>query len=230
MVDAMRTVVCSIILIGFLFAPIIGCRTASSDMTIPLGSSADRMITRDTTSEPSNPVIGSGGITVKREYQSGLEYRIGPEDVLRISVWNNKELSLDLMVRPDGKISFPLIQDVQAEGLTPIELSNVIHTKLLDFIKDPHVSVIVLQVNAPKYFIVGAVNKPGTYPLRGDISVLQALSIAGGFTPFASIKNIRLVRNLGGKQEVRVINYYKVIEDRSNLNYLIRPGDTIVVP
>jgi len=157
-------------------------------------------------------------------------YRIGPEDSLRISVWNNKDLTLDIVVRPDGKISLPLVQDVQAEGLTPPELADVIHQKLLQFMKEPHVSVIVLQVNASKFYIVGEVNKPGTYFLRGDMSILQALSMAGGFTTFASPKNIRLVRNRNGKQDVRVVNYFEVIENGSRHNYLILPGDTLVVP
>ncbi|MGA8752890.1 polysaccharide biosynthesis/export family protein, partial [Candidatus Deferrimicrobium sp.] len=98
--------------------------------------------------------------------QAGPEYRMGPEDLLRISVWENKELTLDLVVRPDGKISMPLIQDVVAEGQTAIELGNTIHERLLTFIREPQVSVIVLQVNAPKYFVMGNVAKPGTYSLR----------------------------------------------------------------
>jgi polysaccharide export outer membrane protein len=179
--------------------------------------------------------IGSGGVSVptvagSATPPSALLYRIGPEDLLRISVWNNKDLTLDITVRPDGKISLPLIQDVQAEGLTPPELADVIHHQLLQFIKDPHVSVIVLQVNASKFYIVGEVNKPGTYFLRGDTSVLQALSMAAGFTTFASPKNIRLVRNRDGKQDVRVINYFQVLENGSSQNYLILPGDTLVVP
>ena len=157
-------------------------------------------------------------------------YHIGPEDLLRISVWNNKDLTLDIAVRPDGKISLPLIQDVQAEGLTPPELADIIHQKLLQYIKDPHVSVIVLEVNASKFYILGEVNKPGTYFLRGNTSVLHALSMAGGFTTFASPKNIRLVRNRDGKQDVRVINYFEVIENGSRQNYLILPGDTLVIP
>lgn len=157
-------------------------------------------------------------------------YRLGPEDVLRISVWGNKELTLDLVVRPDGKISVPLIQDIQAEGLTAAELADLIQQRLLGYIKEPHVSVVVLQVNSSKFYVVGEVKKPGTYFLRGDVSILQALAIAEGFTTFASPKKIRLVRNAGGKQEVRVVNYYDIIDGGGEGNYLIRPGDTIVVP
>lgn len=161
---------------------------------------------------------------------AGPQYQIGPEDVLHVSVWGNKELTLEVMVRPDGKISLPLIQDVQAEGLTAADLSSVIHKKLLAFIKDPQVSIIVTQVNYPKFFVVGSVAKPGPYPLRGDMSVLQALSIAGGFTQFASPRSIKLVRKNGLKQEVRKINYYRLLEESGDANYLLKPGDTIVVP
>jgi len=162
--------------------------------------------------------------------QAGPEYRIGPEDVLRVSVWENKELTLDLVVRPDGKISLPLIQDVTAEGRTAMELASTIHDRLLAYIKEPQVSVIVLQVNAPKYFVIGNIAKPGTYPLRSETSVLQALSLAGGFTQFASTRNIKLIRNAGGKQITRRINYNEMIDEGGEGNYLLKSGDTIVVP
>lgn len=158
------------------------------------------------------------------------QYRLGPEDVLRISVWENKELTLDVMVRPDGKISLPLIQDVQAEGLTAAELATVISGKLKAFIVDPQVSVIVTAVNAPKIYVIGSVAKPGPYLLRGDLSILQALAQAGGFTQFASPRSIKLVRGTGTKQEVRKINYYNLLDEGGEGNYILKPGDTIVVP
>ena len=160
----------------------------------------------------------------------GLQYRIGPEDVLRISVWGNKDLTLDLVVRPDGKISVPLIQDIQAEGLTAAELADLIKERLLAFIKEPHVTVVVLQVNSAKFYVVGEVKNPGTYFLRGYVSVLQALAMAQGFTEFASLRSIRIVRNIGGTQEVRVVSFYDIIDGGGEENYLILPGDTIVVP
>ena len=162
--------------------------------------------------------------------QAGPEYRMGPEDVLRVSVWENKELTLDLVVRPDGKISMPLIHDVVAEGQTAMELGSTIHERLLTFIKEPQVSVIVLQVNAPKYYVIGNVAKPGTYSLRGETSILQALALAGGFTPFASTRSIKLIRNSSGKQEVRKVNYNDMIDEGGEGNYLLMSGDTIVVP
>lgn len=237
MVKAIGTVVCPMLVFGMLVVPLGGC---GSRVNVRPGPESSKTVARSQgNSAGMNPGNEAGElpVSVSTAAKSGSmllslaeAYRIGPEDVLRISVWNNTELTQDLVVRPDGKISVPLIQDIQAEGLTAAELAERIEKRLLQFIKDPHVSVIVLQVNASKFYIVGAVAKPGTYPLRGDVSVLQALSMAGGFTPFASLRNIRLVRNMGGKQEVRVINYFKVIEDGGDQNYLIRPGDTIVVP
>ena len=162
--------------------------------------------------------------------QASPEYRMGPEDVLRISVWENKDLTLDLVVRPDGKISMPLIQDVVAEGQTAMELGNTIHQRLLTFIKEPQVSVIVLQVNAPKYYVIGNVAKPGTYSLRTETSILQALALAGGFTQFASPRGIKLIRNSAGKQEIRKVNYNKIIDDEGEGNYILKSGDTVVVP
>ncbi len=176
--------------------------------------------------EPGNNAAPSGN----ENSAAGPQYRVGPEDVLRVAVWENQQLTLDVVVRPDGKISFPLIQDVQAEGLTAAELANVIHNRLLSFIKDPQVSVIVTQVNAPKVFVMGNVVRPGPYPLRSDTSILQALSLAGGFTQFASPRSIKLVRGTGTKQEVRKVNYYKLIDDGGEGNYLLKSGDTIVVP
>lgn len=162
--------------------------------------------------------------------QAGPEYRIGPEDSLRISVWENRDLTLDLVVRPDGKISMPLIQDVVAEGQTATELANTIHQRLLTFVKEPQVSVIVLQVNAPKYFVMGNVTRPGPYLLRSETSILQALSLAGGFTQFASPRSIKLIRNTAGKQQVQKVNYYNIIDEGGEGNFILQSGDTIVVP
>lgn len=164
-----------------------------------------------------------------RILESG-EYRIGPEDVIHVTVWDNKELTVEATVRPDGKISLPLIQDVQAQGLTASELADHLRERLSEFIKEPQASVIVTQVNAPKIYVLGNVQRPGPYPLRSVMSVLQALTVAGGFTPFASRKNIRLVRGAGERQEVRRVDYNDLIDNGGDVNYSLKPGDTIVVP
>ena len=179
--------------------------------------------TMDNSARIRRPALPSTGS------QPDPSYRLGPEDQLRISVWDNKELTLDLVVRPDGKISMPLLQDVPAEGLTAGQLAADIQEGLSVFIVNPEVSVILLQVNAPKYYIIGYVLRPGTFPLRGDTSVLQALALAGGLTQFASPRSIKLIRATRGKQDVRKINYYDIIESGEG-NYLLKSGDTIVVP
>lgn len=203
------------------------------------GCSTQEMVKPDV--EKSAPPAPSASPTVAAKTGSGAtgnvtasltdpQYKLGPEDQVRVSVWENRELTLDLVVRPDGKISMPLIQDVTAAGQTSVELAAQIQQKLVAFIKEPQVSVIVLQINAPKFYVIGSVVRPGTYPLRGETSVLQALSLAGGFTQFASVKSIKLIRNTGGKQEVRKINYNNMIEMGGEGNYLLKSGDTIVVP
>ena len=158
------------------------------------------------------------------------EYRIGPEDVIRVSVWDNRELTADVTVMPDGVISLQLINDVQAAGLTPAELASLVSGKMRQFIKEPQVSVIVTQVVAPKVSVMGNVLRPGIYPLRQSLTVLHALSLAGGFTPFASPRDIKLIRRAGAGQDTRRINYYRIIEESGEGNYLLKPGDTIVVP
>ena len=202
----------------------VACSAAVAAILMMSGPGCASAPTKADVSQPATPATAEPPVVL-----SGPAYRIGPEDILRVSVWDNRELTLDVVVRPDGKISMPLVQDVQAEGLTASELAALLHAKLQSFIKDPQVSVIVTQVNAPKIFVLGNVARPGPYPLRSDMSVLHALSLAGGFTPFASPRSIKLVRNAGGTQEVRKVNYYDMI-DGGEGNYLLKPGDTIVVP
>ncbi len=205
MVKAIWAVACAALGLGVLSTVLVGC-------------AASRAAKKGGSDNSLAPALG------------GPQYRIGAEDVLHIAVWENPQLTLDVVVRPDGRISIPLVQDVQAEGLTAVELAAVLHQKLRAYIKQPQVFVIVTQINAPKVFVVGNVTRPGPYPLRSDTSVLQALSLAGGFTQFASPRSIKLVRGLGTKQEVRKINYYSLIDGAGEGNYLLMPGDTIVVP
>ena len=137
---------------------------------------------------------------------------------------------MDVTVRPDGKISLPLIKEIQAANFTPMELSGVITRNLQEYLIDPHVTVIVTQTNSKKIFLVGNVLQPGSYPWRHDMTILQALSLAGGFTPFASPRNMRVIRDTGTKQKIRNVNYYKMIEDTGLDDYMLKPGDMIVMP
>jgi polysaccharide export outer membrane protein len=158
-------------------------------------------------------------------------YVIGAEDVLSINVWKEPELSLTIPVRPDGKVTLPLINDVQAVGLTPSQLSLSITEKLRKFIAEPQVTVIVSAINSRRIHIVGEVGRAGTFPMLPDMTVLQALAGAGGFTQFANSKKIYVLRLENGRQIKFPFNYKEVIQGkRSEQNILLKPGDTIVVP
>jgi polysaccharide biosynthesis/export protein len=158
-------------------------------------------------------------------------YVIGPQDELNISVWKEPEVTRTVPVRPDGKISLPLINDVQAAGLTPLQLSKAITEKLTKYFTDPQVTVIVTAINSRRIFILGEVGRAGTYPLLPDMTVLQALSGAGGFSQFANLKGIYVLRNENGKQVKYPFNYKEVIKgSRPEQNIVLKPGDTVVVP
>jgi polysaccharide export outer membrane protein len=158
-------------------------------------------------------------------------YVFGRGDVLEVFVWNNKELSRQVMVRPDGKISLPLVQDLHAEGLTAIQLRDQITWRLQQYVKNPTVTVIVREINSYKINILGKVNRPGLYQINTRTTLMEAISLAGGFTEWAKRKKITVITNRGGKKTKLRINY-KMIEtgkDPSQNIHLSR-GDTIIVP
>jgi polysaccharide biosynthesis/export protein len=158
-------------------------------------------------------------------------YVIGPQDVLDINVWKEAELTRSVPVRPDGKISLPLLNDVQAGGLTPSQLAEQITKNLKKFITDPQVTVIVAQINSQRVYILGETARPGAYPLLPGMTVLQALSSAGGFTLFANVKKIYVLRKEGGKQEKFFFNYKEVVDGKNaDQNIELKAGDQIVVP
>ncbi len=158
-------------------------------------------------------------------------YVIGAQDVLSISVWKEAELTRDVPVRPDGKISMPLLNDVQAAGLTPTQLAAQITASLKKFVTDPQVTIIVTQINSQRIYIMGEVTRAGAYPLLPQMTFLQALSSAGGFTIFANLKKIYLLRQENGKQQKYPFNYKDVIAGKSaEQNIVLIAGDTIVVP
>jgi len=158
------------------------------------------------------------------------EYRVGAGDKLRIEVYKDAQLSQSLQVRPDGKITLPLLGDIEAAGLTPIGLRDIIAGKLKEYITNPVVTVIVVEASAATAYVVGEVNHPGAVTLQGgQLTVLQALALAGGLKDFADTKNIRILRNspIVGTQTVG-FNYKEAI--RGAPPVYLRPGDTVVVP
>lgn len=158
-------------------------------------------------------------------------YIIGSEDVLFIYVWGEKELSRAATVRLDGKISMPLADEVQAAGVTPLQLKGKLTEKLKEYIENPTISVIVTEANSFKVFITGQVRTPGVYRLRAETSLAQIIAMAGGLTEWADQKKITILRREGGKEKRMVINFKKVISgDSPDTNIILKAGDTIIVP
>ena len=160
-------------------------------------------------------------------------YSIGPEDVLSVNVWRQPELSAPTVpVRPDGKISLPLLNDVQAADLTPMRLAEEITEKLRKYVSDPRVTVVVTATNSKRIYVLGEVLRAGAYPLVPNMTVLQALSSAGGLQQYANSKKIYILRREpGGKNRKIAFNYKHAIKgDATDNDILLAPGDTIVVP
>jgi polysaccharide export outer membrane protein len=182
-------------------------------------------------SAPAQPSSHSAADkTASPSIQAGPEYVIGPEDVLLISVWKESDLTATLPVRPDGKISLPLLNDVQAAGLTPIQLAQSVTEKLKKYIADPRVTVVVTAINSKRIYMVGEVAHTGPIPMLPNMTALQAISSAG-LTQFANTKNIYILRMENGKQQKMPVNYRKLVKgEQMEQNYVLKPGDTIVVP
>ncbi len=158
------------------------------------------------------------------------DYVIGADDTLHITVWKEPDMSVTLPVRPDGKISIPLLDDVQAAGMTPMQLGNSIKEKLKKFIADPRVTVVVTAMNSQRIYVLGEVTHTGAMALLPHMTVLQALSSAG-FTQFANLKAIYLLRMQDGQQVKLRFNYKDALKGRDpQQNIVLKPGDTIVVP
>ncbi|MGA9863302.1 MAG: polysaccharide biosynthesis/export family protein [Terriglobales bacterium] len=194
----------------------------------PAASSASDNVASD---KAASDKVASDKVTnVVPDSQAGLAYVIGPEDVLHIAVWREPDLTATLPVRPDGKISLPLLNDVQASGLTPQQLAGSLTEKLKKYVADPRVTVVVTQINSKRVYMVGEVFHPGPMPLIANMTVLQALSSAG-LNQFANTKRIYVLRTENGKQQKLPVNYRKLVKgEQIEQNYLLQPGDEIVVP
>ena len=159
------------------------------------------------------------------------EYIIGPDDVLAISFWGEKDLSADVTVRPDGKVTVPLLNDVVASGRTPEQLRDAIQQAARAFLEDPTPTVVVKEIKSRRVFITGQVEKPGPYPLNDRLTVLQLIAVAGGLKEFADGKSITVMRNVNGRVVALPFNYRDVIRRKHlDQNVELRPGDTVVVP
>jgi polysaccharide biosynthesis/export protein len=195
-------------------------RTLTVIIGLVLGFAGAVVAAQSTNSSPAPPASS----------QAPATYIIGPEDVLYVSVWKEPDLTNTLPVRPDGMISLPLLADVEAAGHTPTQLADAITVKLKKYVTDPHVTVVVTQMNSQRFYVMGEVQHTGSMNLLPGMTVLQALASAG-FTQFANTKGIYVLRNVRGVQQKIPVNYRKLVKGENiDQNLTLLPGDTIVVP
>ncbi|MFZ0131524.1 MAG: polysaccharide biosynthesis/export family protein [Desulfobacterales bacterium] len=175
---------------------------------------------------------GRGEAAAADAKAAGAAYTIGAGDVLRIVTWKEADFSLDtVLVRTDGKISFPLLNDVQAAGLTPMMLKDVLEKGLKNYVASPVITVAVVNAGSQRFYILGEVTRTGEYPIVKDLSVLQAFALAGGFTQWAAKDEILLIRQEGGQKKVYKINYKDMAKGRNlDQDLLIKADDTVIVP
>lgn len=177
----------------------------------------------------ADPLLYSGERAVR--VPEGYEFCLGPDDLLEISVWKDETLTKQVVVRPDGNISFPLIGDVRVQGRTVKEVRQEIEEKIRGYIPDAPVAVMVIRVNSPKIYVVGKVAKPGVYLMTGPLTVMQSLAMAGGITPFSDDDDILIIREENGRQKRMKFDYSKVANGKDlEQNIYLNPGDTVVVP
>jgi len=158
-------------------------------------------------------------------------YIIGSEDILYIHIWKEEHLSRTVPVRRDGIISLPLVDEIKAEGLTPLQLKEILAQRFKEFIGDPNITVMVMEANSFKVYLSGQIRNPGVYRLRSETSLLQIISMAGGFTDWANQKKILIIRKEGGKEKRITVNYKKIVKGEDpGSNIILKAGDTIIVP
>ena len=202
--------------IGILSSSLLWAQSGSADSAATTGSAA----------------VGAGDEASSAPKPHDDSFVIGNDDVLAVNVWKEPDISKTVPVRSDGKISLPLVGEVQAAGQTPLKLEQEIAARLKNFIEEPEVTVIVQQINSQKFNILGYVNKPGSFPLTNSATVLDAIALAGGFRDFAKQKSIYVLRqNSDGSQKRIPFNYKEVVKGNNpSQNIKLQPRDTVVVP
>jgi polysaccharide export outer membrane protein len=182
-----------------------------------------------TTPQPAGSTVAASAASTSRGTAVTADYRLVPGDKLRIEVYKDTQLTQSLQVRPDGKITLPLVGDIAAEGRTSIELRDALVTSLKEYNTNPVVTVIVVETVPPVFYVMGEVNAAGSLPLKGEVTVLQALAMAGGFKDFAKTNKILIQRKGAAGISTLKFNYDDAVKGKGQTIYL-RPGDTIVVP
>jgi polysaccharide biosynthesis/export protein len=210
---------------AFALAALVGTTaTAAQGQSAPTGSQTPATTANGPSTTATVPIPAPG-------IQPPSDYLIGPEDVLEVVFWREKDLSGQVMVRPDGMVSLPLLNDVQAAGLTPEQF----RLKLLEaagrFVENPSAAVIVRTINSRKVYATGELGKPGVYPLHGPMTVMQLITLAGGFSEYADVKSVAIVRNENGKAVRYKFNYKDYARGKNaQQDIALKPGDTVIVP
>jgi polysaccharide export outer membrane protein len=198
-----------------------------------LMASASAIAQDDTKRPPSDSSKTVSGSADKALLTVTPDYIIGPEDILEITVWKNADLSKQVQVRPDGRISLPLLGDISAVAKTPVQLTEEISAGLRAYMENPTISIMVKEVNSYQIYVLGEVNKPGKYPLKSKTTLLQGITVAGGFTAMAARNKIVIFRfSKDGEGLTKLKASYDdiVVRDGSTQNMELKPGDQIVVP
>jgi polysaccharide export outer membrane protein len=181
-------------------------------------------------SQPATPETAKPVMQVATKPAVPDTYVIGATDVLGVTVFKEPTLSSSLLVRPDGMISMPLLGDIQASGKTPLQLADEIADELKKYVQDPHVTVVLSQINSKKVYLIGEVGKTGPVDMTPGMTLLQAIATAGGLTQYANSKKIYILRTENGKQEKIPVRYKRALRGDSSLNLILNQGDTIVIP
>lgn len=220
-----KTIWLAVVAFLLLFSPLTRRASAQDSNPAPAPSAPTTDVAKAQPASPSTPHPTVAPVNAKG-------YVIGAEDVITVNVWKEQEMSRQVPVRPDGMISLPLLGDVKASGLTPLELQDQLATDLKKYISDPEVTIIVNQVNSLTFNVVGEVLKPGYYPLTRRMTVLDAIAMSGGFRDFAKVKKIYVLRTEADGKQARIpFNYKNVIKGKnSGQNIELQPRDTLVVP
>jgi polysaccharide export outer membrane protein len=197
-----------------------------------LSSLALLLVTAVSSLATQAPAPGSSPASAQAPAEGApADFVIGPEDVLGVIFWREADISGDVTVRPDGRITLPVIGEMQAAGLRADQLQEQILKAATKYLTDPNVAVVVRTINSRKIFVTGRVTTPGTHLLKGPLNVMQAIALAGGLTEYADAKNISILRNTGGQVQRFRFNYKDVVKGKSlEQNIALLPGDTVVVP
>lgn len=184
-----------------------------------------------TVASVTNSAAMTTGLPDTRSTPAPLQYTIGSGDVLNVQVWKEKELSQMAVVRPDGKISLPLLGELQVNGKEPSQVEEIIQTRLQAMLVQPRVTVTVAEIHSRMVYITGEIARPGAYPLNTPITVLQLIAQAGGLTEFASRKHIQIIRANNSKSDERMLSYKAMMQSKDgSRNLTLNPGDTVVIP